>query len=175
MRSTLQLIARGLAAQGVGALLVGGHALQMHGVTRQTLDVDCLVSDEIGRVLHAILTKADYVEGARSENFVRYAHSGDAMADVDVLLVDAATFEPMLEQGSAHGLYGEGLRVPAIEHLIALKLHAIRNDPKREARDVADIVELLRRNPEIAGGDCFSGLCERYGPPSIRARIERYL
>lgn len=175
MKSTLQLLSRGLADRGVGALLVGGHALQMHGVIRQTLDVDCLVSDELDQVVQAILTGAGYAESARSENFVRYTHAGDAFADVDVLLVDKATFEPMLEEGSAHGLYGEGLRVASVEHLIALKLHAIRCDPPREARDVADIVELLRRNRPIAGRDRLRGLCERYGPPSIHERIERYL
>ncbi len=175
MESTLQLLAGALSKRGSRALLVGGHALQVHGVTRQTLDIDCLASDQIGAVLHEILVAAGYQEAARSDNFVRYTHPAVQMVDVDLLLVDVATFDPMLEQGTTHALYGEALRVPSLEHLIALKLHAIRNDARREARDLADIVELLRHNPGSVESPRLKELCQRYGPPSIRARIERHL
>ncbi len=39
---------------------------------------------------------------------------------------------------------GSSVVVPSPEHLIAMKVHAIRNDPSRKLRDLADIQFLLR-------------------------------
>jgi hypothetical protein len=136
-----------LAAFSRPLLLVGGHALTAYGVVRQTIDVDCLIAVDDKNALAQTLKGDGYREIGSTENAVRYASSATALPDVDVLLVDAATFEKLFTEGNNLRRAEQDFRVPSLRHLIALKLHAIRNDPRREARDFADIAELLRLNP----------------------------
>ena len=124
-------------------LIVGGHALAAHGVVRQTIDVDCLIAAGDAAALNEVLRSAGYSESSRTENFVRYRHLLPRYAEIDVLLVDLSTLEELLNASRPLKRGKNEFRVPALPHLIALKLHAIRNNPEREARDFGDIAELL--------------------------------
>lgn len=153
-------------------LIVGGHALTAHGVVRQTIDVDCLVAVEDREVLGNVVAQAGYILSGHSENFLRYAAEREDLPEIDVLLVDAATFEK-LGQGSVVLRRGaHEFRVPGLAQLIALKLHAIRNEPRREARDLADISELLRLNPGKISAVEWRDLCEKFGPAGIRDKVQ---
>ena len=53
---SFQLLSRLGIEMGVGPLLVGGFALQAHGVFWNTMDIDCLIAeDEIGRIAEKVL------------------------------------------------------------------------------------------------------------------------
>lgn len=165
----------GLADRGVQIMLIGGYALPVYGVVRQTVDVDCLVVDRDERIINEILTVAGYVERQRTEAFVRYAHPSDLLMDADVMIVDSSTFGKVVDKSALHQVGSVMVRVPCLAHLIALKLHAIKNNPKREIKDLADIVELLRENPESIGPDELQEICSRYGPEGINKKLESYL
>lgn len=62
--------------------------------------------------------------------------------------------------------------VPALEHLIALKLHAIKSNPNRELKDMPDIIQLVLRNGWDIRGQIFQDLCNQYGSPKIYDRIQ---
>jgi len=53
------------------------------------------------------------------------------------------------------------LPVAKAEHLIALKLFAMKNDPQRGLQDMADIQQLLRVTP--VDRDEVRGYFEKYG------------
>ena len=146
-----------------------------YGVVRQTLDVDCLVVDTDSGVLHAILSKASYVEKERTENFVRYAHPSVYLMDVDILFVDYGTFDKMMQRSRSCRFGSTEIRVPCIAHLIALKLHAIRNNPERELKELGDIVALLKNNPGEVPPAELRSICDKYGPNGIHATLEGYL
>ena len=55
-------------------LVIGGHALAAHGVTRQTVDVDCLVAMENRQALDDHLRAGGFERGGETENFARYVH-----------------------------------------------------------------------------------------------------
>ena len=55
MKAVLQLLMEISATQHIPLLLIGGHALQAYGVTRQTLDVDVLVSEAHAAAMDAAL------------------------------------------------------------------------------------------------------------------------
>ena len=55
--------------------------------------------------------------------------------------------------------------------LVALKLHAMHNNPRREVRDLPDIIALLQANPDAVGETELRDLCYRYGPEGIWERI----
>lgn len=46
MKTALDVLSRAIKAKPIRLLVIGGHAMQIYGVIRQTLDVDCLVTDK---------------------------------------------------------------------------------------------------------------------------------
>ena len=67
---------------------------------------------------------------------------------------------------------GRKFTVPSVEHLIALKLHSIKNNPKlRENKDMADIVELIGVNKIEVRKDSFRDLCLKYGNKELYDKI----
>ncbi|MCG2661781.1 MAG: nucleotidyltransferase family protein [Kiritimatiellae bacterium] len=175
MKSVLEILADGLSKRNIQALLIGGHALQPYGIVRQTLDVDCLVADHDAGVVGQILVAAGYQERARTDNFARYAHASLYLMDVDVLLVDHVTLQLMLKASRKYCMGSFEWRVPCLVHLVALKLHAVKNAPRREARDFGDIVELLRVNRAEWQTEELKSVCKKYGPKDIYAKLEAAL
>jgi hypothetical protein len=138
---------------------------------RQTVDVDCLIAVENRQVLDAHLRGGGFERLGGTENFARYSHSSDLVPDVDVLFVDASTFDK-LHFGSIPLQRGPTtLQAPSLPHLITLKLHAIRNNPARESGDLGGVVKLLRANPGFVPASELVALCARFGPPGIEAKL----
>lgn len=155
-----------MRAEEDGALrffLIGGRALEAHGVVRFTKDVDFLVATEDIPAVFAVLTKAGYRKLAENAIFSRWQHPSRIVDDVDVMYVNAATFAKLLEGSVIHQLGRVGLRVPSVPSLIALKLHAMRSNPDRLEKDGRDIAELLRRNPEVLTKASLETLFAKYG------------
>ena len=153
-------------------LIIGGHALGAHGVVRQTVDVDCLITAPDRSSLDEFLRNSGFTLAGETENFARYMHKSPLLSQVDVLFVDATTFAKLQPAAILLRDNTEGLRVPALAHLIALKLHAIRNNPLREARDLGDIAELLRANPESITPGELASLCDQFGPSGIEIKLK---
>ncbi|OGV63921.1 MAG: hypothetical protein A2498_09645 [Lentisphaerae bacterium RIFOXYC12_FULL_60_16] len=172
MKSTLEIVSDGLAARNVPILLIGGMALHAFDVVRQTVDVDCLLADDDADILRAVLTEAGYEEQEHTENFSRYVSPLVHLMDIDVLLVDKHTFTKMLERSRPVEVGHTVIHVPCAAHLIALKLHAMKNDPKRETKDLSDIIEILRNNPGAVPDDELQAIGVRHGPSGIYARLK---
>ena len=122
--------------------LIGGLALAAHRVVRATSDVDLLVRAEDAPQFARIVEKLGYRclhESADAANYLR----GDER--LDVLLASRAIARGLLESAQArHTPFGD-LRVVSAEGLIAFKLQALVNDPRR-TRDLEDIRQLMRAN-----------------------------
>ena len=144
-------------------------------MARQTLDVDCLISDADADGIVEIFEREGFAVTARTENFVRLRHESVRMMDLDLLLVDVETLSEMLAESAPAGIGPADLRVPSLAHLVALKLHSVRNDPKRELGDLSDIVELLRANPDVVTPEELERLAAEYGPPGALEKIRTQL
>jgi len=153
-------------------LVIGGHALAAHGVARQTVDVDCLIAVENRQALDAHLRGGGFERQGETENFARYSHPSGFVPDVDVLFVDASTFDKLHVGGIPLQRGPTKLQAPALPHLIALKLHAIRNNPAREAGDLGDIARLLHANPGALSESELTALCTRFGPPGMETKLQ---
>ncbi len=171
MKSVLQLLMEISATQRISLFLIGGYALQAYGVVRQTLDVDALVCDVHAMTLDAAMSQAGYKAVARSEIFTRYRHPSMLLPDVDILYVSSDTASTIADQARECTLGEVICLVPSLPHLLSMKLHAITSNPEREARDVADIIELLRANPESIGKAELHRLCTRYASESVWERV----
>jgi hypothetical protein len=172
VKPVLDLLAEALAPQHPEAMLVGGQALPAYGVVRQTLDVDCLATEQGANKLHAALVAAGYVEAGRSSAVVRYRHESPWLLDVDVLLVDAPTYDGLLQDAKPWQRGTTIWHVPSLPHLIALKLHAIKYNPQRKGHDLTDIVALLQQNPGAVTKTALREMCEKFGPAGFFEQLE---
>lgn len=139
------LVAGFLEARGSRVAVVGGLGLHGHGVTRATLDLDLVTEAAAQGPLVSFLEGHGYETLYRSAGYSNHLHRDAELGRLDLVYVDAATAGPLfagcaprLELGSRTAL------VPRAEHLAAMKVQAIRNDPSRELQDLADVQALLR-------------------------------
>ena len=167
MKTPFQL----LAESGVPVLLVGGHALHVYRYTRNTIDFDFMVAAPEYDRLHAYLQSIGFTEQGTVGQFGRFRPGPGGQPVIDIGKVDAGTFERLWEAAETHDWNGAILRVPAFLHLIALKLHASKNE-HRTLRDQADVIELLRLNPGRYVAADLEATCLRYGPPGIYERLK---
>lgn len=172
MKSTLQIISDATVSGPLDLLLIGGYALQAYGVVRQTMDVDCLITQKDRNKLDSALRCAGYQSAGETENFCRYRNESIYLMDVDVLFIDTDTMARLLENAREFLFQKQVFRVPCMSHLIALKLHGIKNDISRESRDVSDIIELLRFNVGEVTGTELEDICRRYGPEGIFSKFK---
>jgi predicted nucleotidyltransferase len=158
MRELLDLLLR----SRIPLLVIGGHAVGAHGAERDTADVDCLVVTERREEMKAFLESRGFEETATHQSFSRYRHKSLAVPMLDVMHVETAIWERMWEKAATKEIKGVPTRVPEVGHLIALKLHAIRQNPSREFQDGDDIVRLLRANPTAISPEKLRELFARY-------------
>lgn len=175
MKPTQQIISEGMAELGVPILLIGGMALPAFDVVRQTIDIDCLMAASKESALRDVLVAAGYQEVVRTEMFVRYSSSSVYHYDVDVLLVDDITFEKILADSQLLDVGRSTFNVPCLAHMIMLKLHAMKNNRSRELKDLSDVVEILRANPDQVSEREISAMCEKYGPAGIDVKLKESL
>lgn len=175
MKNALEILCESFARESVDFMLIGGFALAAHGVVRQTMDVDCLIDEADSGSADKALTGCGYRQGFKADSFVKYEHQSGLFMDIDVMLVDEETFGKMRDRSSIEQIGDADIRVPSVSHLLALKLHAVKNNPRRELKDLGDAVELLRHGKDVVPRDELREICERYGPEGVFERLEGYL
>jgi hypothetical protein len=168
-------IARAASGAGVDFLLIGGHAVNAYGYQRTTLDIDLLVSEVQLEAWKGVLASLGYVLGHETSAFVQFAEPpGSEEFPIDLMVVDAPTFQ-RLASGSTSRRFGDvDLRIPRVIDLIALKLHALRS-PARAARgkDLPDILELMRECGLHPSDPQLAAVIERYASEATRAELRR--
>jgi hypothetical protein len=170
-RSLIEFLADQAEASDVRFLLIGGWALEAYGFARQTVDLDCLIADPDLPKVDSFLRAARFTQIAQTENFRRYRHAN--FGYLDVLLVDVTTFEKIYAASQPFRIGRVILKVPSLPHFIALKLHAIKNAPARQMRELADI-EQIAGHGRIAK-DEMKQLCAQFGPPDIWTKLRKQL
>ena len=137
-----------LEKNGIPYTIIGAVALGFWGIRRDTADIDFLVRSADREKVISIMKNLGY-DHAISGNFAdQFTHLIKEMGLVDFLFTKQ---EQGIIQASRtfKGLGGIDVHVALPEDLIALKLDAVKNNPKREFQDWADIqsiVELLGDN-----------------------------
>ena len=120
---------------GLRFLLIGGHAVNAAGYGRVTADVDLLVLADDRETWAAMLTRKGYT-----------------------------TFDQMLAASTTVEMEGSPVPIPSRQHLIALKLHALKTGAvERQGRDFQDVVGLLRAGNLAVRSAEVRHLFERYG------------
>ena len=144
-------------------LIIGGYAVATHGHTRATFDVDFLVRRADREAWFARLRAAGLRLFGESTSFAQFsqAEGGDSL---DLMFVREATFEQMRQASEERTLDGQRARVPSLDHLLALKLHALKQAlPHRTSKDAEDVEILIRRNGLDLGNPRYEQLFLKYG------------
>lgn len=130
-------------AQDVGYALAGGNALRAWGHERLTYDVDFVIhgKDRVRTV--AFAESLGYETAHESAGYSNHYHPDEALGHVDLIYVYGTTAEQVLAGTVRRSLGGLDLPVVRPEHLIAMKVRAMKNSAMRVLIDAPDIAFLL--------------------------------
>ena len=172
MADTFHDVVRIADEENLSFLLIGGNAVIALGIERTTLDVDVLIKADDLDAWKSRLGAFGYHIARQTKSFAQFLPVAQEGLRLDLMLVDTQTFEK-LERASQNVEFGHRIvRVPTPLHLIALKLHALKN-PHRAAlgKDLADILALAERYNLDYFSPEFETVLNRYASPSIRKQL----
>jgi len=137
-------VAAFLDGEGFPVAVVGAFGLHAFGITRATQDLDFVTDAAARPKVLAFLESLGYETLHASEGYSNHLHGDPALGRVDFVYVSGNTRQQLFH-GSRERLTlgGRAALVPRPEHLIAMKVQAIKNDPTRSFQDLADIRSLL--------------------------------
>lgn len=147
--------------------VAGGVALAAYGHPRLTIDLDLVVRGDVQDSLIRFMESLGYETLHRSSGFSNHRHADGARGRVDFIYVKDETATRLF--AGLRSLPGPGGRViplPRPEHLIAMKVQAMKNAPERTWQELVDIGYLLTL-PETDRGEVRhyfekAGLQERW-------------
>jgi hypothetical protein len=128
---------------GVAYALAGGNALRAWGHTRPTYDVDFVVNGDDRRRVIAFAESLGYETAHESAGYSNHYHPDEVFGHVDLIYVYGATAEQIFREMVHRSLVGLDLPVVRPEHLIAMKVHAMKSSAARVLIDAPDIAFLL--------------------------------
>jgi hypothetical protein len=153
--------------QGYPFALIGGVGLAAYGMTRATLYLDLVVDASAQAAVVSFLESLGYQTLHQSTGYSNHEHSSPELGRVDLVYVRGETSRRLFEGArEMQGPGGKPILVPSPEHLIAMKIVAMKNDPSRRYQDMADI-QFLQRIPGVDKSEVRvqfekNGLLERY-------------
>ena len=175
-QSVFHLISNLVKKENISCILIGGFAVNHYKVTRQTADVDFLITKEDFDKIADGLEKAGYKQILAQDTFVQLRSTRVALMDIDFMFIDQETFKKIENESEAIKIASQKFIVPSLNHLIALKLHSIKYNPKiRLGRDLPDIISLIRINDVDIKKKEFKELCLKYGTQEIYRKIVEIL
>lgn len=141
-----QLVIETFVKEKIDYALIGAFALNAYGYVRATRDVDFIVrSRDQGRIV-TFLESLGFETVYRSRGYSNHVHPLSGLGRIDFVYVKGETAEQIFRNARALAVLGDlKLPVASVEHIVALKVFAMKNDPKRALREMADIQHLLRQ------------------------------
>jgi hypothetical protein len=165
--AVLRRVTAFLAGRQYRFALIGGVALAAYGLARTTLDLDLLVESGAQIDLIAFLESLGFATLHRSTGYSNHLHPEPSWGRLDCVYIGGSTSERIFTAcrvAMAPG--GLELPLPKPEHLAALKVVAMKNDPGRTFQEMADIRFLLQLpqvdRQEVRGYFARHGLEERF-------------
>jgi hypothetical protein len=163
----LSQVADEIQRRGRRFAVIGGVGLAALGMPRTTLDLDLVVEADLQDELVAFLEQQGYATLHRSAGYSNHLHADPRRGRIDLVYVQGGTADRVFAGVNRQpGPGGLPTPVPRPEHLAALKVLAMKNDPSRIFQDLADIRFLLTLpgvdRAEVRGYFARHGLLERF-------------
>jgi hypothetical protein len=158
----------------VPCILAGGHAVIVHGFPRNTFDLDFVIrrSDCAGWL--SLLNAFGYAIYREHPSFLQMTGPSETSPPVDLIFVNEETFTRLsAETVQAPDIVFEA-SVVSLRHLLAMKCHAIKHGrPGRVAKDMDDLIQLIRINRLDLSLPEWNQLITKYGPPELYETVQR--
>ena len=125
--------------------VIGAFGLQAFGYVRATRDIDFITRREYREKIIRHLESLGFDTIQKTDAFSNHVHPlGNAR--IDLMYVEHSTADTIFSSVQK-AVFFENTELPVVspEHLIALKLFAAHNEPKRKLRELSDIQDILRR------------------------------
>ncbi len=147
--------------------LIGAFALHAYGYVRASQDVDFIVRHEDQKKIIDNLESLGFETVYCSPGYSNHVHPLSGLGRIDFVYVKGETAKSIFRETRKLLILGD-LTLPVVnpEHLIALKVFAMKNNPERSLREMADIKYLISL-PEIEM-QTVKRYFEKYG------QMERY-
>lgn len=140
----LRTFAAFFARDHVRYAVAGGLAIHAWGRSRTTQDIDFVVDGAMQKRTIAFCESVGYRTLHASAGYSNHEHPDRDFGRVDFLYVYGETADRVFSEASQRLVAGSAeAPVPKPEHLIAMKVQAIKNAPKRVSIDIPDIEYLL--------------------------------
>lgn len=148
-KKTFRLLIDFFERERIDYALIGAFALKAYGYTRATQDVDFIARQKDQKKIIVNLESLGFETLYSSTGYSNHLHSLSGLGRIDFVYVKGDTAESIFKEAVRILLF-DNLTVPVVrpEHIVALKVFAMKNDPDRALREMADIKELLSL-PEI--------------------------
>ena len=155
-------------------LIIGGFALVFHGCARDTADVDLMIRREDKAAWVDYFVSRGYAVLQDAGSFVQFEPPPGSAWPVDLMLVADATFEPMFAVSIEVEMYDAKVRIPSLEHFLALKLHALKHGHiGRFSKDFLDVEALVRVNQLDLRSERVREIFLKYGTLDLYDKISR--
>jgi len=129
--------------EGIRYALAGGLAVVAWGSTRGTNDADFVVDGTNGPRVRSFAESLGYETTFISQGYSNHHHADEGFGDVDFIYVYGDTAERVFSGAGRRPALGIDLPVASPEHLIAMKVIAMKSRPRRVLIDAPDIAFLL--------------------------------
>ena len=169
MESFLTTVSNLIREKELPALMIGGHAVTALGHPRATYDLDLLIPRTSAQAWSSALAALGLQTYAETANFIQFeAIPSLPLPPVDLMLVDDEVFASL----ASAKIDSSPIPTPAVQSMIALKLHAI-NQPAREntAQDWADVIALIKANNLSLDDPGFAAIVSKHGGAAATERI----
>lgn len=160
--------------KGLSFVVIGGLAVIEHGYPRTTTDFDLLVVTDSREPWHELLLSLGYKLTNEKGTFRQYAAGEIGPMPVDLMFVNKPTFAGI--QSAARTVTIEGARLPfvSLEHLLMLKLHALKySHLGRFLKDFDDVIRLVEVNKIDLRSPLIRDLFLKYGNADLYGKICR--
>ncbi len=125
--------------------VIGAFALHAYGRSRATSDLDFVTEFRAQQKLIAFLDGLGYETLHVSSGYSNHLHRDAAMGRLDFVYVSGDTSRQLFGSARKLLMLGEmAIPVPRAEHIAAMKIQAMKNDPERTFQEMADILFLMQ-------------------------------
>lgn len=153
-------------------LVIGGHALNIHGISRTTGDLDLMVEASERGFWRQLLTDLRYTIYQESSSFIQTTPSEIAAWPIDLMLVSKETMEKALADAHYTELFGTRTPFASVGNLIAMKLHSLKYEQaERTQKDQGDLLALLKIATLPLNSEPFRQLCLKYANVTVYERL----
>jgi hypothetical protein len=154
-------------SEGLPYAVIGAFSLHAYGLSRATSDLDFVAAFAAQAKLVPFLESLGYETLHLSTGYSNHLNADPAMGRLDFVYVTGETSRQLFESARIMPIMqGISLAVPRPEHIAAMKIQAMKNDPERVFQEMADILFLLclpeTDREEIRGYFEKQGMLERY-------------